>query len=152
MYNNRALVPVFAQHMADWRAKSRATRSATGVYLDQAYGGEAAETLDVFCPARSDAPVLVFIHGGYWRALDKADHSFVAPPFTRAGAVVVVPNYSLCPGPPGQTVTLLTITLQMVQAVAWTWRHIAVWLWICRVCAESYISRCSPALSPPRVT
>ena len=124
MYNNRALVPAFAQHMADWRARSRAARGAPGVFLDQAYGAAAAETLDVFCPARSDAPVLVFIHGGYWRALDKADHSFVASAFTCAGAVVVVPNYSLCPGPPGQAVSLLTITLQMVQAVAWTWRHI----------------------------
>jgi acetyl esterase/lipase len=43
------------------------------------------------------APVLVFIHGGYWRALDKSDHSFVAPAFNAQGATVVVPNYALCP-------------------------------------------------------
>ncbi len=58
MYNNRALVPAFAQHMADWSARSRVARDATGVHLDQAYGAGAAETLDVFCPARTDAPVL----------------------------------------------------------------------------------------------
>jgi arylformamidase len=64
--------------------------------------------------------VLVFLHGGYWRGLDKADHSFVAPPFTQAGACVVVPNYALCPA-----VTVPQIVLQMVQALAWTWRHVA---------------------------
>jgi hypothetical protein len=60
-----------------------------------------ARMLDVF-PAggfgtQGGAPVLVFIHGGYWRALDKSEHSFVAPAFTRHGACVVVPNYALCP-------------------------------------------------------
>ena len=62
--------------------------------------------------------MLVFIHGGYWRALDKSDHSFIAEAFTAAGAVVVVPNYALCPA-----VTIPDITLQMVKAVAWAWRN-----------------------------
>jgi len=64
--------------------------------------------------------VLVFIHGGYWRSLDKADHSFVAPAFTEKGVCVVVPNYALCPA-----VTIAQITLQMVDALAWTYRNIA---------------------------
>ena len=64
--------------------------------------------------------MLVFIHGGYWRALDKADHSFIAPALTQAGACVVVPNYTLCPA-----ATIPQIALQMVEALAWTWRHIA---------------------------
>jgi arylformamidase len=64
--------------------------------------------------------VLVYIHGGYWRALDKSDQSFVAPAFTTAGAVVVVPNYALAPA-----VTLEHITLQLVKAVEWVWRHAA---------------------------
>jgi arylformamidase len=64
--------------------------------------------------------VLVFLHGGYWRGLDKADHSFVAPTFTQTGACVVVPNYALCP-----TVTVPQIVMQMVRALAWTWRHVS---------------------------
>jgi arylformamidase len=64
--------------------------------------------------------VLVFVHGGYWRALDKADHSFIAPPFVAQGACVVVPNYTLCPA-----VRVSDITRQMVAAVAWVWQHIA---------------------------
>jgi arylformamidase len=65
--------------------------------------------------------VLVFVHGGWWRSLDKRDHSFIAPPFTQAGAMVVVPNYALCPA-----VTIEAITLQMVDALAWVYRHAAL--------------------------
>jgi arylformamidase len=62
--------------------------------------------------------MLVFIHGGWWRSLDKADHSFVAPALADAGAVVVVPNYALCPA-----VGIEDIALQMVRSLAWCWRH-----------------------------
>jgi arylformamidase len=68
------------------------------------------ETLDVFRTAAAGAPVLVFIHGGYWRALDKSDHSFVAPSFMADGAVVVVPNYALA-----RRSRIEHITLQMVR-------------------------------------
>ena len=64
--------------------------------------------------------MVVFIHGGYWRSMDKADHAFIAPMFNAAGACVVIPNYDLCPA-----VTIPDITRQMVQALAWTWGHIA---------------------------
>ena len=76
----------------------------------------------MFPAARDDAPVLFFIHGGYWRALDKRDVSFIGPSFTREGAMVVIPNYALAP-----TVTIEAIALQMVQALAWTWRHAALY-------------------------
>ncbi len=66
------------------------------------------------------APVLVFLHGGYWRALDKSDFSFVAPAFNAAGALVVVPNYALCPA-----VGIEHIALQMASALAWVWRNAA---------------------------
>ena len=62
--------------------------------------------------------MLLFIHGGWWRSLDKSDHSFVAPPFTAAGAVVVVPNYALCP-----TVSMEEIALQMARSLVWCWHH-----------------------------
>ena len=88
--------------------------------LDVRYGGGPNEHLDIFPTAQPDAPVLFFIHGGYWRALDKRDHSFIAPAFTREGVCVVVPNYALCPA-----VTIPEIVMQMVRALAWTWRNIA---------------------------
>ena len=139
-YNNRALVPAFAQHMQRWATDSLAARQQRSqAQLDvpyndsplvQAFVGTPGptQTLDIFPAAVSaggagqgrGAPVLVFIHGGYWRALDKADHSFIAPPFVAQGACVVVPNYTLCPA-----VRVSDITRQMVAAVAWVWQHIA---------------------------
>jgi arylformamidase len=120
MYNNRALVPEHAAHFARWTEASARARSTQRNTLDLAYGQSPGEKLDVFPADRPGAPVLVFIHGGYWRSLDKADHSFVAPAFTAAGACVVIPNYDLCPA-----VTIPEITLQMVRALAWTYRNIA---------------------------
>ncbi len=120
MYNNRALVPDFADYFRRWSAASAdAIRSQTRE-LDLRYGGGPNEHLDVYATDRPDAPVLFFIHGGYWRSLDKRDHAFVAPAFTRQGVCVVVPNYALAPA-----VTVPEITMQMVRALAWTWRNVA---------------------------
>ncbi len=124
MYNNRALVPEHPRHLAQWTETSARVRQRRGCVLDAAYGAGSMEKLDIF-PANAiaserEAPVLVFIHGGWWRSLDKADHAFVAPAFNRVGACVVVPNYDLCPA-----VTIPQIALQMVQALAWIYRNIA---------------------------
>ena len=119
-YNNRALVPDYARHLAQWAEASALSRAQSDCRLDLPYGDGRAETLDVFTTPRPGAPVLVTVHGGYWRALDKSDFSFVAPVFTQAGAMVVVPNYALCPA-----VSIEHIVLQMAAAVAWTWRRAA---------------------------
>ena len=120
-YNNRARVADSATHLAKWAEASvlARERSARKV-LDLRYGDGANETLDIFPADASNAPVLIYVHGGYWRALDKSDFSFVAPSFVANGAMVVVPNYALCPA-----VTVEEIALQMVKAVAWTYRHAA---------------------------
>ena len=120
MYNNRALVPAHAAHFAHWAEMSAHARASQTCKLDLAYGRSAGETLDIFPSAEPAAPVVVFIHGGYWRSLDKADHSFVAPAFTSEGACVIIPNYDLCPA-----VTIPEIVMQMVRAVAWTYRNAA---------------------------
>ena len=133
-YNNRARVPEAVQHLQRWAADSataRAALQASGqALLDVPYMADpalppAAQTLDIFTPPPGATPpaggwpVLLFVHGGYWRALDKADHSFIAPSWVAQGAIVVIPNYALCPA-----VRVSTITDQMRQAVAWTARHI----------------------------
>lgn len=125
MYNNRARVPESGEHLARWTRDSAQVRAATPGVLDLRYGDAPSETLDIFPGVKADAPVLFFIHGGWWRSLDKSDHSFVAPPFVRHGACVVLPNYALCPGTGRAPVTIPAIALQMVRALAWTWRHVA---------------------------
>ena len=139
-YNNRARVPGHAEILGRWADVSANVRNAASCQLDLAYGASPAERLDMFLPspqaeerspesvvrgkrhslraANASAPLLVFIHGGWWRSLDKSDHSFIAPPFTAAGAVVVVPNYALCP-----SASMEEIALQMARSLAWCWRH-----------------------------
>ena len=119
-YNNRARVSDTPEILARWAQASALARSRMTCELDMPYGDEPGESLDVFPARASGAPVLVYIHGGYWRALDKSDHSFVAPSFVQAGAMVVVPNYALCP-----VVTIESIALQTARALAWAWRHAA---------------------------
>lgn len=119
-YNNRARVPGHEAVMERWTRASELARDKASRRLDLRYGDGTGETLDLFPAPRRDAPVLVFIHGGYWRSLDKSDFSFVAPAFVAAGACVVVPNYALCPA-----VSMETIALQMTRAIAWVWRHAA---------------------------
>ncbi len=119
-YNNRARIADHAQIFERWKLASARARQEGPAHLDLRYGVEAAETLDIFLAAQAHAPVFVFLHGGYWRSLDKCDHSFVASALTRAGAMVVVPNYSLCP-----SVGIETIVMQMVRALAWVYRHAA---------------------------
>ena len=123
-YNARAAIPEAMDILRRWSDSSAATRAECPCKLDLAYGDDASERLDLFLPARGSsgrpAPVLVYIHGGYWRALDKRDQSFVAAPFAAAGALVVLPNYALCPA-----VSVEHIVLQLVRALAWVWRHAA---------------------------
>jgi arylformamidase len=122
MYNNRSLVPDHARYLERWKTASQSARDRLPCDLDLPYGPAKSETLDVFKAKgkrTSLAPVMVFIHGGYWRSLDKSEYAFVAPAFTSTGTCVVVPNYELCPA-----ITIPGIALQMVHALAWTYRNI----------------------------
>ncbi len=119
-YGPRLSVPNTDEILARWVARSTAYYEASDSARDIAYGPRAEETLDIFRPASDDAPVLIFIHGGYWRALDKKDHAFVAEPFAAAGALFVSINYTLCPA-----VTIDEITRQARAACAWIWRNAA---------------------------
>ncbi len=119
-YNNRARVADHAAVLSRWAQASALVRAQSLAHLDLRYGPGEGETLDVFPTAAPRAPVLVFIHGGYWRSLDKSDHAFVAPSFTADGAMVVVPNYALCPA-----VSIEHIVLQTARALAWVWHHAA---------------------------
>ena len=121
-YNNRARVPEHREIFDRWADASRLVRERASRRIDLRYGEGPRETLDLFPAARQKAPVIVFIHGGYWRSFDKADHSFVAASFVADGAMVAMPNYALCP-----SVTIEQIALQTTRALAWVWRHAALY-------------------------
>lgn len=126
-YNNRARIPEHPQILERWRTASARVREGMTCVADVPYGTGVDETLDIFPAAQPASPVLVFIHGGWWRNLDKADHSFVAASLVAAGAMVVVPNYSLCPGAEEAPVRIETIALQMTRAMAWVYRNAALY-------------------------
>lgn len=120
-YNNRARIPDHLQILQRWFDDSARTRQRLRCTLDLPYGDDASERLDLFHPAPGahPAPVLVYLHGGYWRALHKGDQSFVASAFVDAGALVVLPDYALCP-----EVSVEHIVMQMVRALVWVHDHV----------------------------
>src|SRR5262249_59372828 len=106
------------QWLARYGAESARIRAELPMRFDVPYGRHHAERLDVFPPrgASGAAPIHVFVHGGYWHRLDKADFSFVARGFPEAVTVVV--NYALVP-----SVGLGELVRQGWAAGAWGARH-----------------------------
>jgi arylformamidase len=100
-------------------AQAQKARNTLKCHLDIPFGPTVHETLDVFPADTPNAPVFVFIHGGYWRALSSKDFSGVALGLQASGITTVVVNYALCP-----FVTIDEITRQVRAAVAWTLRNI----------------------------
>jgi len=117
-YNNRELVPDHEQYFARWAEDSARARATMICYLDRDYGPGARQKLDIFPARKGDGSVLMYIHGGYWRSLDKRDFSFLAPAWVDAGVSLVLVNYDLCP-----SVTIAEIVRQMLRASAWLYRH-----------------------------
>ena len=94
-YNNRALVPDHPAVMARWKAGSETARAAHPPQVLK-YGPGERERIDWF-DAGDGAPVVVFLHGGYWQALDASWFSFVAPPLLTHSVSVAIPTYDLAP-------------------------------------------------------
>lgn len=119
-YNARAAVPDHAEHFLYWSQESRRVRVGHPCFLDIAYGTDPKQNLDFFPARRSggNAPLMVFIHGGYWRGLDKSDFSFLAPAFTRAGISLAVVNYRLVPQVP-----LEDLVRDTVASITWLYQN-----------------------------
>ena len=94
-YNNRARVPDHPAVMARWRETAEAARAAHPP-VEIAYGPGEREVMDLF-EAAPDAPVAVFLHGGYWQALDKGWFSGLAPALNAHGVSLAIPSYDLAP-------------------------------------------------------
>jgi len=118
LYNPRLTVTGYEEVFERWDRDSEHARARLECYLDVPYGPAPAETLDLFRAKGASRGLLMYIHGGYWRSLDKKRFSFVAPALAEAGVTVAVVNYALCPA-----VQVADIVMQMVQASAWLYRN-----------------------------
>jgi arylformamidase len=72
-------------------------RATAQCQLDLRYGDHPRETFDLFLSGASRAPLLIFVHGGYWRMRSKTEFSYLAPPYLARGINFAVLNYPLCP-------------------------------------------------------
>src|SRR5689334_23981523 len=118
LYNPRLTVSGYEQVFERWNADSERARARLECYLDVPYGDAETETLDIFRARGPSRGLLMFIHGGYWRSLDKKRFSFVAPALVASGVTVAVVDYALCPA-----VEVADIVMQIVQASAWLYRN-----------------------------
>jgi len=121
-YDQRARHPEHVQIGARWETASSLVQRLESWRRDVRYGPGEGETMDIYPTPAADAPVLVFIHGGYWRSSDKSLHGFLAPAFSADGALVMIPNYALCPA-----VGIEHIALQLARCLAWVHRHAAIY-------------------------
>ncbi|NEA53186.1 alpha/beta hydrolase fold domain-containing protein [Streptomyces sp. SID13666] len=132
-YSPSSRVRSLPAYLDEYRRLSEAARHDHPVLTGLAYGPHPAETLDYF-PGTSTStstststgsgtgtgrpPLLVFVHGGNWQALGRADSAFPAPPLLAAGAAVAVVEYGLAPD-----VGLDTMAGMVRRSVDWLLRH-----------------------------
>ncbi len=114
-YRIRESIPLdeFEAVIARYGEVSAQMRDSLDARLDLRFGPSPEEVMDIF-PTGDGAPVLVYIHGGYWRMLSQKESSFMAETFTNAGVAVAAVNYGLAPA-----TTLDEIVRQCRAAIAW---------------------------------
>src|SRR5690606_27522852 len=91
---NRARVPDNAAIIESWARDSAAYRQAKPPRVI-AYGDGERHKIDVF--DAGEGPAVMYIHGGYWQAVDRSFHSIHARGLNALGVSVAVPSYDLCP-------------------------------------------------------
>jgi arylformamidase len=116
-YNNRARVPEHPEIAERWSLLSSAYRLAGNTELDQPYGTRERQRYDLFHAEAAGAPLVVYIHGGYWQRGDRKEYSFVARELNAAGVTVAIPSYTLCPA-----ASVMEIGDEMQACMAALWK------------------------------
>ena len=118
-YNPREAVSNFSQYIAEYKDLGKVSRESLPCILDVSYGNTPLQKLDIFGKKNlKNSNVHIFIHGGYWRALDKSDHSQLAIPFVHDDLLYFSINHELCPH-----VTLSEIVTQITSAIIWVHKN-----------------------------
>lgn len=112
--NLRARHPDYQKFLTQNEVASSRVRKLYRCILNVKYGEKDLQTMDIFPSPIAESPILVFIHGGYWRALDKASYSFIAEPFIKKNFTVCIINYRLMP-----QVTMKSLINDVKAALRW---------------------------------
>ena len=142
-YNNRARVPEHPEIFARWErdaAAYRAQAKAEGrAELGLRYGSTARQTVDLFSPkgGAADAPLALFIHGGYWRSLEPATFSQLARGMNARGVTVAVSGYDLVP-----QVSIADIMAQTRQACLFLWKRFRKLIMVSGHSAGGHLAGC----------
>lgn len=121
-FNLRARHPVARLHLLTNVIESKISQHALKCSLDISYGNSDGQKIDVFPAKISNSPVFIFIHGGYFRALDKSLYRFIALQMVKQGYTVVLPNYDLAP-----KITVTEIVRQILASFIWVKENISSW-------------------------
>ena len=118
-YQPRESVPEFPELSKVRAAQAKQVRATAKSWLNIAYGSSPRESLDIYAADKPGGPVLVYIHGGYWRSGSKEENCNWVPTFTKRGATVALVEYDLCP-----QVTVTDIVRQTRASIAWVAQNI----------------------------
>jgi arylformamidase len=113
-YNNRALVKDHQRYFDRWQRDSEFVRATLPGRLDLPYGSDPRHRIDLFPAGPRSLGTLVFIHGGYWRSLDKDMFAWIAAAWNAAGVGVALPRYRLAPA-----VSIEAIVEDAIAATNW---------------------------------
>ncbi|HWO41171.1 MAG TPA: alpha/beta hydrolase [Candidatus Eisenbacteria bacterium] len=118
-YNPRVSVPEYPALAKRRAEQSRAVRERSKAFLNVPYGDTARQVVDIFPADPPGGPVLVYVHGGYWRGGGKDENCNFVPAFAGRGATVAIIEYDLCP-----QVTVSDIVRETRAALAWIYRNV----------------------------
>jgi len=100
-YANADFIEGAAEYPARWAKTARSfreeMRAAGRIREDLPYGEKARQVMDLFLPKATPLGLVVFFHGGYWRAFGKGDWSHLAAGVVARGWAVAMPSYTLAP-------------------------------------------------------
>jgi arylformamidase len=145
-YNNRARVPEHPEIFARWERDGATYRAEAGAEgraeIGTKYGPSPRQTIDLFWArgGGSNAPLAMFIHGGYWRSLEPSSFSQMARGLNARGVTVAVPGYDLCP-----QVTIGDIITQTQTACIYLWRRLGRRIMVSGHSAGAHLAACMVA-------
>ena len=117
-YNVASTRAGFEQVIEDWAKRSLAYRSKSAGFSQYAYGNREREVIDLYPAREKHAPVMVYLHGGYWQRGDRSLYGFLAEPLVKTGVNVAIVGYPLCP-----SASLRQIVDSVRNAIIWLWKN-----------------------------